>query len=40
MTTMVVPIAPHTAWDLWIRPIGRADSLPKRSGGGVVESNN
>jgi hypothetical protein len=24
MTTMVVPFAPHTAWDLWIRPIGRA----------------
>ena len=24
ITTMVVPFAPHTAWDLWIRPIGRA----------------
>jgi hypothetical protein len=21
MTTMVVPFAPHTAWDLWIHPI-------------------
>jgi hypothetical protein len=21
ITTMVVPFAPHTAWDLWIRPI-------------------
>jgi hypothetical protein len=24
ITTMVVPFATHTAWDLWIRPIGRA----------------
>jgi hypothetical protein len=40
MTTMVVPFAPHTAWDLWICPIGRADPLPKGSGGGVVEANN
>jgi hypothetical protein len=23
ITTMVVLFAPHTAWDLWIRPIGR-----------------
>jgi hypothetical protein len=37
---MVVPFAPHTAWDLWIRPIVRADPLPKGSGGRVVEANN
>jgi hypothetical protein len=36
MTTMVVPFAPHTTWDLWIRLIGCADPLPKGSGGGVV----
>ena len=24
ITTIVVPFAPPTAWDLWIRPIGRA----------------
>jgi len=24
ITTMVVPFAPPSAWDLWIRPIGRA----------------
>ena len=29
MTTMVVPFATHTAWDLWIRPIVRTDPLPK-----------
>ncbi len=23
ITTMVVPFAPFTAWDVWIRPIGR-----------------
>jgi hypothetical protein len=40
MTTMVVPFAPHTAWDLWICPIGRADPLPKGSGGVVVDANN
>jgi hypothetical protein len=40
MTTMVVPFAPHTAWDLWIRLIGRADPLPKGSSEGVVEANN
>jgi hypothetical protein len=39
MTTMVVPFAPQKAWDLWIRLIGRADPLPKGSGGGVVEAN-
>jgi hypothetical protein len=33
MTTMVVQFAPHLAWYLWIRPIGRADPLPKGSGG-------
>jgi hypothetical protein len=37
--TMVVPFAPHLAWDLWILPIVRADPLPKGSGGGVVEAN-
>jgi hypothetical protein len=36
---MVVPFAPHSAWDLWIRPIGRTDPLPKGSGGGVDEAN-
>jgi len=36
---MVVPFATHTVWDLWIRPIVRADPLPKGSGGGVVEVN-
>jgi hypothetical protein len=36
----VVPFAPHTAWDLWIRPIVRADPLPKGSGGRVVKVNN
>ena len=36
MTTMVVPFATHAAGDLWIRPIGRADPLPKGSGGGGV----
>ena len=40
MTNMVVPFAPHTAWDLWIRLIGRADPLPKGSGRGVVKANN
>jgi hypothetical protein len=40
MTTMVVPFAPPTAWDLWILLIVRADPLPKGSGGGVVEANN
>jgi hypothetical protein len=40
MTTMVVPFAPPTAWDLWILPIVRADPLPKGSGGGAVEANN
>jgi hypothetical protein len=39
MTTMLVSFAPHLAWDLWTRPIGRADPLPKGSGGGVVEAN-
>jgi hypothetical protein len=39
MTTMVVPFAHHMVWDLWIRPIVRADPLPKGSGGGVVETN-
>jgi hypothetical protein len=39
MTIMVVPFAHHTVWDLWIRPIVRADPLPKGSGGGVVEAN-
>jgi hypothetical protein len=39
MTTMVVPFAPHTAWNLWIRPIVLAGPLPKGSGGGVVEAN-
>jgi hypothetical protein len=34
-----VPFAHHTVWDLWIRPIGRADPLRKGSGGGVVEAN-
>ena len=34
MTTMVVPFATHMAWDLWIRPIVRADPLPKGLGGG------
>ena len=32
-TTIVVPFAPHLAWDLWIRPVGHAYadpcSLPK-----------
>jgi hypothetical protein len=37
MTTMVVPFAPQPVWDLWIRPIGHADPLPKGSGGVVVE---
>jgi hypothetical protein len=37
---MVVSFAHHTARDLWISPIGRADPLPKGSGGGVVEANN
>jgi hypothetical protein len=32
----VVPFAPHSAWDLWIRPIVRTDPLPKGSGGGLV----
>jgi hypothetical protein len=40
MTTMVVPFAPHMAWDLWIRLIGRANPLPKGSGGVVVEASN
>jgi hypothetical protein len=40
ITTMVVPFAPHTAWDLWIRPVVRADPLQKGSGGRVVEANN
>ena len=31
---MVVPFAPHSAWNLWIRPIGRTCPLPKGSGGG------
>jgi hypothetical protein len=39
MTTMVVPFATHTAWDLWIRPIVRADPLLKGAVGGVVEAN-
>ncbi len=39
MTTMVVPFAPHSAWNLWTRPIVCADPLPKGSGGGVVEAN-
>jgi len=39
MTTMVVPFATHTAWDLWILPIVHDDPLPKGSGGGVVEAN-
>jgi hypothetical protein len=39
MTTMVVPFAPHLAWDLWTRPIVHAGPLPKGSGGGVVEEN-
>jgi hypothetical protein len=39
MTTMVVPFAHHTVWDLWIRPIVHADPLPKGSGRGVVEAN-
>jgi len=39
ITTMVVPFAPHMAWDLWIRPIVRADPLPKGSGRRVVEAN-
>jgi hypothetical protein len=37
---MVVPFASHMAWDLWKRPIVRADPLPKGLGGGVVEANN
>jgi hypothetical protein len=37
---MVVPFAPHRAWDLWIRPIVHADPLLKGSGGRVVEANN
>jgi len=36
---MVVPFASFTAWDVWIRPIGRGYTLPKGSGGGVVEAN-
>jgi hypothetical protein len=40
MTTMVVLFAHHMVWDLWIRPIVRADPLPKGSGRGVVEANN
>ena len=39
ITPMVVPFAPYMAWDLWIRPNGRADPLPKGSGGRVVEAN-
>jgi hypothetical protein len=29
---MVVPFAPHTAWYLWIRPIGRGQPLWKGLG--------
>ena len=39
MTNMVVLFAPHTAWDLWTRPIVRADPLRMGSGGGLFEEN-
>jgi hypothetical protein len=39
MTTIVVPFAPHSVWDLWTRLIARADPIRKGLGGGVVEAN-